>query len=66
MEGVGFFNFNIIIIETKTSLCLATVPPPLPKESPCFPDHNISPTLVIMKENIEERGGTVAKQRDLN
>ena len=37
---------------------------PLPMESPYFPDHNVSPTLVIMKENIEEGGGSVANQRD--
>ena len=32
---------------------------PLPMESPYFPDHNVSPTLVIMKENIEEGEGSV-------
>ena len=28
-------------------------------ESPYFPDHNVSPSLVIMKENIEEGGYTI-------
>ena len=31
-------------------------------ESPYFPDHDVSPTFVIMKENIEEGGGSVAKE----
>ena len=34
-------------------------------EYPYFPDHNVSPTIVIMKENIEEGGGvSVAKGGD--
>ena len=39
--------------------------PPLPMESPYFPDHNVSPTLVIMKENIEEGGGSVGNHGDM-
>ena len=54
------------ILEAKIiSLPLATDTPPLPMEYPYFPDHNVSPTIVIMKENIEEGGGTVAKARDI-
>ena len=33
-------------------------------EYPYFPDHNVSPTIVIMKDNIEEGGVSVAKGRD--
>ena len=47
------------------SLPLATDTPPLPMEYSYFPDHNVSPTIVIMKENIEEGGVSVAKGRDL-
>ena len=36
-------------------------------EYPYFPDHNVSPTIVIMKENIEEGGGVSgAKGRDVH
>ena len=34
-------------------------------EYPYFPDHNVSPTIVIMKDNIEEGGIlSVVKGRD--
>ena len=46
------------------SLPLATDPPPLPMKSPYFPDHNVFPTIVIMKEVYDKGGVSVAKGRD--